>query len=105
MPSGVGGGLGTVGGAGLGEDVGDMPLRCPTAQDQFPGNLSTALARCDEAQHLHLSLGQTVWISRGDSRTASAGMRHKLFLQGLDSFHQGSHAQFSSDAQAFIQQR
>jgi hypothetical protein len=92
MPVGVGGGLGPVGRACFGEDVADVAGDGVQTDDQFCCNLRVAPTGSNETQHLHFSLGQTIWINGG--RTC---LHCHLLLQSLYPFHQGNHAQIMSD--------
>ena len=57
--------LGAVGGAGFVEDVADMTAHGPGANKQLLGNLPIGLTGNDEAEHLHLTVGQAGRIRRG----------------------------------------
>lgn len=62
MPGRIGRRFRAVGGAGLGEDAGDVVGHGAEADDQFFGDLPVVPTQCQEPQDLHLPLGQPVGV-------------------------------------------
>ena len=57
IPGGVGGGLGSIGGAGLTQDIAHVGGHRPDTDDQLFRDFPVGLASGDQAQYLHFPLG------------------------------------------------
>jgi hypothetical protein len=64
LAGGVDSRLGPVGNSGLVEYAANVIVYGPWADNKFVGDLSVGVACRDQAQHLDLSLGQSVWVRR-----------------------------------------
>ncbi len=60
--------LSSVGSAGFVQDVAEVTAHGAGPDEQLFGNLSVRLAGNDEAEHLHLSVGEAIGIGGGPGR-------------------------------------
>ena len=93
LAAGVGRGLGAVGGAGLVEEISHVGAHRRRADEQFLGDLPVCLSGGHQAEHLHLTLGQTVGVNGRRDRLGFG-----LLLKGDGPLHQGPHAEFGGDS-------